>query len=167
MASMKPNTRQSRPKSRSNDRNRYLSGSRLRSQLRQPAADDQSGGAAGDREHQALGEQLPDDANASGAEREPGRDLLAAGGGPRQEQPGDVGAGNQQHDADGGERQVGETPQRRLHFDIAAQTGSTPTPAWALVSGYARSSRAAIAANSRARLFERGARLEPPEHLEP
>ena len=44
--------------------------------VRQPRADEQPGRAAGKRERQALGEQLPDDPDAAGAESEPRCDLF-------------------------------------------------------------------------------------------
>ena len=57
---------------------------------------------AGDRQHQAFGEELAHDAPAPGAEGQPQGHLALARRGARQEQAGDVGAGDQQHDADDG-----------------------------------------------------------------
>ena len=51
------------------------------------------------REQNALGEQLPDQPAAAGAEREPHRELALPRRGPRQQQVGDVRAGDQQHRA--------------------------------------------------------------------
>ena len=52
--------------------------------------------AAGERDDEALGEQLPNEPAAAGANREPDRDFLAALGGARQEQVGEIHAGEQQ-----------------------------------------------------------------------
>ena len=67
-----------------------LSGSRRRRRCRAPA---------NRREHQALGEQLPDDASAPGAERGSHGDLPRARGRSRQQQIGDVRAAGAAHAA--------------------------------------------------------------------
>ena len=53
-----------------------------------------------EREQHAFGEQLADDAAAAGADGGADGDLARAAGGARQQQVGDVGAGDQQHAAD-------------------------------------------------------------------
>ena len=107
------------------------------------------------------------DATPSRPEREAGGDLPLPGRGSRQQQPGDVGAGNHQHDADGDERQVRETTQRVQQFDITAQPGIQPDAGVGVGVGIrplqARRNRRELGA----RLFERRARPEPAEHLEP
>ena len=60
-------------------------------------------------EHQRLGQKLPDDAVARGAERRPDRHLALARGAPREQQIGDVGARNQQDERD----RSAEDQQRR------------------------------------------------------
>ena len=56
------------------------------------------------RENQALGEQLPDDLAAAGAESRPRGELTLPGRGPRQQKIGYVRAGDQQHEADSSEQ---------------------------------------------------------------
>jgi hypothetical protein len=54
--------------------------------------------SAGNRDEQRLGQQLAHEAHAPGAHGHAHGDLPRAGGGPAGEQPGHVGAGNEQHD---------------------------------------------------------------------
>ena len=61
---------------------------------------DESNGCAQKRDHQALGQQLPDQATAPGSDRQAHGDLARACPRPAQQQVGDIGAGNQQHDSD-------------------------------------------------------------------
>ena len=58
----------------------------------------------GDSQQHALGEQLPQDARATGTERRAHRDLLVAVERPRQQQAGDVGARDQQHERHGADK---------------------------------------------------------------
>ena len=58
-------------------------------------------GATEETEHGGLAQQLANDPGTPGAERRPHRDLAGARGRTRQQQVGDVGAGNQQDKADG------------------------------------------------------------------
>ena len=67
--------------------------------------------AAGERQQHAFGQQLADDAAAAGADRGADRDLALPAGGADQQQVGDVGAGDQQHEADRAEQHQ----QRRPH----------------------------------------------------
>ena len=54
--------------------------------------------AAGEREQRALGQQLPNEPAASGAERRAHGQLAVAAQQPRERQVRDVGAGDQQHE---------------------------------------------------------------------
>ena len=69
------------------------------------------------RQDQALGEQLPRDPSAAGTERRANRQFAAAGRGPRQQQVGDVGAADEQHEADHAQE------QHRGHAQVAADDG--------------------------------------------
>ena len=66
-------------------------------QMREADADHGSG----HREHNAFRQQLTNDATATGAEREPQRDLPAAAGGPRQQQVREVRADDEDDEPDG------------------------------------------------------------------
>ena len=57
--------------------------------------------AADQREQQALGDELPEDAPAAGADRQAHRDLALSGGAADEQQAGDVRAHDQQHGANG------------------------------------------------------------------
>ena len=72
--------------------------------------DEQAGRATAGREQRALGQQLRDDARAAGAEGGAHGDLPLARLGSRQQQVGDVHAGDQQHERHG----HAERHQRRL-----------------------------------------------------
>ena len=61
--------------------------------------------AADRREHQALGQELADDAPPAGAQRRPYRQLTRAYRRACQEQVGHVGAADEQHEADDAEEQ--------------------------------------------------------------
>ena len=67
------------------------------------AADREHGSqrAADQREHQALGDELPEDAPAAGADRQAHRDLALSRGAADEQQAGDVRAHDQQHGANG------------------------------------------------------------------
>ncbi len=67
--------------------------------------------AADQREHDAFGQQLPDDAPAAGAERGPHRQLARAHGRAREQQVGDVGAADEEHESDDAEEQHRREPQ--------------------------------------------------------
>ena len=73
--------------------------------------DEQAERAADSREHEALGEHLANQLQASGAERRAHGNLAAPAREPRQDQVGDVGADDQQQEADRGRNQQ----QRRPH----------------------------------------------------
>ena len=65
--------------------------------------------AAGQREQDAFGQQLPDDAAASRADGRADRDLALAARRAHEQQVGDVRARDQQDEADGAE----QDPERR------------------------------------------------------
>ena len=68
--------------------------------LKTNSRDRQTERAAGEAEDRALGQQLPDQAPAAGAKRRADRDLARPVHRPREEQVGDVRAGNQHHEPD-------------------------------------------------------------------
>ena len=71
-----------------------------RQQLLAPVADEDAERAAHRREQQALGQQLANQTPARRAERQPDRDLLLPRRRAREQQVGDVGADDQQHQRD-------------------------------------------------------------------
>ena len=80
-------------------------------------ADAHSQDAPDRREHQAFGQELADDARPAGAQRRPDRQLTRAHRGARQQQVGDVGAADEQHEADDAEE------QHRRQAELAADQG--------------------------------------------
>ena len=70
-----------------------------------PLGNEQSSGATEQRQEKALRQQLSADPQASGPEREAHGDLGPACQGPSQEQVGQVGAGHEEHEADGAAQQ--------------------------------------------------------------
>ena len=66
--------------------------------------DGEPGDAAGERQHHALGQQLADDAGPCGAQCEADGHLLLAPGEAGQEQVRHVGAGDEEHEADGAQQ---------------------------------------------------------------
>ena len=89
------------------DARRVPPGHELHAQVRQA----EPGDGADAREDQALGQQLPQHAKTPGAERGTKGNLALARFGPRQQQVGDVGAGDEQQEADRTEEQ----PDRAAH----------------------------------------------------
>src|SRR5262245_44291237 len=67
-----------------------------------PMSEEQPRGGAREREQNTFGQQLPDQSGPACAPRQPHPHLVAPGGATRQEQVRDVGAGNQQYDANNG-----------------------------------------------------------------
>ena len=67
-----------------------------------------AGSAAGERNDQALGDQLPDEPTPARADREPDRDFLAALGGAREEEIGEIHAGQEKHQPADREQDAGE-----------------------------------------------------------
>ena len=74
--------------------------------------DQQAAQASDQGEQQALDEQLPHDRAASGAQRNPNRNLARPGGGPGHQHAGDVETGDEQEHADDREQQE----QRRANI---------------------------------------------------
>ena len=68
-------------------------------QTRRADRDGEAGDAAGDREEDALDQGLHDDLPPRGADREPDGGLRPPRDGAREQQVGDVGAGDEQHQA--------------------------------------------------------------------
>ena len=58
--------------------------------------------AAGEREEQSFDKALTDDTGAAGAEGEAGGDFAQACGGAREEEVGEIGAGDEQDESDDG-----------------------------------------------------------------
>ena len=75
-----------------------------------------------------LGEQLADQRAASGADRQPHRHLGVARRPPGQEQVGDVGAGDQQHDPGDREEQDERRPRLPVERALAARGPARPRP---------------------------------------
>ena len=69
--------------------------------------------SAGEGEDDAFGEHLEDEAPPAGAERRPDGDFLAAHRRAHQQQVGDVGARDQDHDGDGREERQQRRPDAR------------------------------------------------------
>ena len=98
----KPATRQSMPTAAPSSPTRGRPAVLIASSARMPThPEDQAEHASRQRQHDALGEQLPDDAAARAADRGADGDFPPPAGRPHQQQIGDVGAGDQQHQADG------------------------------------------------------------------
>jgi hypothetical protein len=116
-------------------------------------------GRAGGGEEDALGEELPDDAAAARAEGDADGDLAPARGGAREQQVGDVGAGDEQHAADGSEEDV----DRRAHVadDLVAERDQDDADGRVGV-GVVALERAAMAVMSpRARSIDTSGRRRP------
>ena len=76
-------------------------GAQLDERAQHAPADDEAERAAAERQQRALDQQLPDDGAPSAAERHARGDLARARARAREQQPGDVDAGDEQHEADG------------------------------------------------------------------
>ena len=84
---------------------------RIRRQQRAQAGEAERGAerAAGERQHDPFGQELPQQPPASGAERRADRELPLPRLGARQQQVGEIGAGDEQHEPD----RALQHPQRR------------------------------------------------------
>ena len=80
----------------------------IQQQVVAPKGDEQAERAAGEREQEALDDQLADDAAARGAEREADGDLARAGGAAGEEHVGEIEAGDEQDAARHAEQRGGE-----------------------------------------------------------
>ena len=120
---------------------------------------------AGERQDQALGEQLPDDLAPRGAERGAHGQFAAPAGGAHEQQVGDVGAGDEQHEAD----RAREHEQRRA--DVADQHPAHRLDAEAGVGTQGAAAEPGAEVGRRRLqpgpcLFDRHAGEEPPGGLE-
>ena len=94
-----------------------------RDERQRPARDDQAGDAAEHREHARLGEQLRDQLPAAGADRQPHGHLGRAARAAREQQVGDVRAGDQQHDPGDASRNSSGVSRLAVDRALAARTG--------------------------------------------
>jgi hypothetical protein len=99
-----------------------VGGKQRRNGAQSPAHHQEAGRTAEYRQDARLQQQLAEEVGPSGAERQPDRHLHGAIGAPGQEEVGDVGAGNHQHQR----RQRKEQGQRRLGF--AGEGALAPPP---------------------------------------
>ena len=90
------------------------------------AGEKQSERAAGDREHDGLGEDRPDDARAAGPEGRAHRDLLAPRDRAGENEVGDVGARDQEHEAHGPEQDEQRRPDVADEVLVEGQDGGAP-----------------------------------------
>ena len=120
--------------------------------------------AAREREHDRLGEELPDDARAARAERRAHRDLLAAPERPREDEVGDVGAGDQQHEADRAEQHE----QRRPHVadEVLVERDDRGAPALVVLRDTAPRAGPRSRSSARVRRASVDAVLQAREHQE-
>ena len=87
--------------------------------LDERARDEHAERAADDGQHGGLGDQLNDDASARGTDGGAHRELAPPGCAPHEEEVRDVGAGDQQHERDGGEEHAQH--RRRATADLFVQ----------------------------------------------
>ncbi len=139
-----------------------------REERSQPAHPDereqQSDPAANRRQQQTLRQHLANQTPAGRAERRAHRQLPIPAGGPRQQQVGDIGARNQQHER---HRNHGDEsgPLRGVVDDLVGQLGhprAHPRVGRGMVHGQPRRDPADFGVG----LFERRARRQPPQHQE-
>ena len=76
------------------------SGEHRNQERRAPPREQQSGAGAQRHQHEAFGQQLADQPAAARANREPHRHLVLPRGGAGEQQVGDIGAADEEHDAD-------------------------------------------------------------------
>ena len=100
-------------------------------QRQQPPRGDDTRHAAGQRQHEALRQHLPDDAPAAGAECRPNRELPRTDRKARQQQVGGVAAGDDQHRRD--REQEDEQPQPEISDDELVQALAAGTAIFVLV----------------------------------
>ena len=133
---------------------------RINAELRQP----QAGDAAEEGQHQAFGDQLPDQAPAAAADRGAHRQLALARGRSHQQQVGDVGAGDQQHEHD----RAHQRHQLRPH--IGHQVGMHRLDAeirvGGLLDGKARAQVGRQPVEFRLGLIKGDTRLQPGNHAQ-
>jgi hypothetical protein len=132
-------------------------------QPRQPDRNQQTRAATERRQHGALGQQLPHDAPPAGADREPDGNLPASCRRPRQQQIGDIGAGDQQHQADRSHQQLQR--QREIGDAIALPAASVEEEQTGGI-GPSRK-RPGGFRQRRLRLLAADLRFQPSEHTQP
>ena len=86
----------------------------------QPPRKRAAGHTAGQRQQEALGQQVSHHQPARGADRQPDGHFLRAGGSADEQQSGQVAAGDGQHQADHCKHQRGEREQHRVHLRVDA-----------------------------------------------
>ena len=119
---------------------------------------------AGDRQDEALDQQLTDEPPAAGAERRADADLALARARAREEQIGDVRAGDEQHDRDRAEQHQHPRLGARADEVIAQRPHACAT---VLVPvGMGRLERRSDLVHLRLRLLERDARLQSRDALQ-
>ncbi len=107
-----------------------------------PRGENHAEGGAGEGEQETLAEQLAHDAGARGAEGGAHGEFLLAGGAAGEQEIGEVGAGDEQHESDGTE-QHGETGAVVTPAGIFEDSGYWPPAATpVLVSGKSLAMRA-------------------------
>src|SRR5205823_5452241 len=84
---------------------RQIAGQRGRQESRTPPGEQNSQNAAHRREDQAFGEQLPDQPRAPCSESRPQGQFPPASGAAAQQHVGDIGAGDEQQESHGAEKQ--------------------------------------------------------------
>ena len=133
------------------------------SRIAAPRRDQQADGAARDREHGALGEQLPNEAAAAGAERGTDRDLGLSRRRAGEHQVRHVGAGNQQHQADGAEQH--EQRRAGVADDVLAERRDREADV-GIALGELRLQPSRDGRDVGRRAIRRYARLQPPDDLD-
>jgi hypothetical protein len=89
---------------------------------RHPPRDEHATCAARRSKHEALRQQLPDQLCARGADRCAHRELAAPGAGARQEQAGDVGARDQQHEANRAKQPAARSAEIPIEHGMKSHT---------------------------------------------
>ena len=94
-----------------------------------PDRQDQPGEPAGTREQETLDEEKPRQLHTTGTKGPPNAELASPARRSRQEQPRDVGAGDEQHRADGGENHEERRPRLPHHVVVQADDARSPAGA--------------------------------------
>ncbi len=129
-------------------------------QIRAPVGEHHPEHAAHARQQHALGQQLADDARGACAERQPHLDLTLPADGALEQQVGHVHAGDQEHECDGAEQQQECGPQITDH--VVEQRADADGHLLVRVGVFA-GEPARDHGKLRPRLFDRDARLQPPD----
>ena len=124
-----------------------------------PARQEDAAQAACQRHESALGEQLPDEPRAAGAERRAHRDLALPAGRAGQQQIRDVGAGDQQHEPDGARKDRQRPPDVPHHELLERDHAADP-----LRVGFRVGALSHDRVELGLRLRDGDARLQPADH---